>query len=67
MTFRCVMGAYDPETRRFWAYQASTVPNAMYVDKCHRESMIFALYAQALGREHVLENEPRYRVACRPD
>jgi hypothetical protein len=32
--FRCIMATYDPAARRFWAYQASTVPNAAYVFKC---------------------------------
>ena len=32
--FRCIIGVYDPAARRFWAYQASTVPNAAYVFKC---------------------------------
>lgn len=35
--FRCVMGAYDPARRRFWVYQASTVPNAEFVLKCYRD------------------------------
>ena len=34
--FRCVIGTYDPARRRFSAYQASTVPNARYVEKCYR-------------------------------
>ncbi len=33
--FRCIIGICDPATRRLWAYQASTVPNAAYVFKCH--------------------------------
>jgi GH24 family phage-related lysozyme (muramidase) len=35
--FRCIVGIYDPSTRRLWAYQASTVPNAAYVFKCFSE------------------------------
>jgi hypothetical protein len=36
-SFRCVIGVYDRTARRLWAYQASTVPNAEYVLKCHRD------------------------------
>ena len=35
--FRCIIGFYDPSTRRLWAYQASTVPNAGYVFQCFSE------------------------------
>ncbi|MXP66019.1 hypothetical protein E0493_21990 [Roseomonas sp. M0104] len=35
--FRCVIGVYDPASRRLHAYQASTVPEAMYVEKCRRD------------------------------
>jgi hypothetical protein len=36
--FRCLLVVYDPDARRLWAYQASTVPNAAYVYKCYSDS-----------------------------
>jgi hypothetical protein len=35
--FRCIIGVYDPASRRLWACQASTVPNAAYVFKCYSD------------------------------
>jgi hypothetical protein len=35
--FRCIIGAYDPQARKLWAYQASTVPNIAYVHKCYAD------------------------------
>jgi hypothetical protein len=35
--FRCILVVYDPDARRLWAYQASTVPNAAYIFKCYSD------------------------------
>ena len=37
VNLRCVMGFYDFNVKRFWAYTASTVPNAKYMHAYYRK------------------------------
>lgn len=48
-TFRCVIGAFDRQTKRFWVYRASTVPNARYVFNCYRQAQQGVSIANLLG------------------
>jgi hypothetical protein len=47
--FRCVIGVYDRETKRLWAYRASTVPNPTYVFKCFAQAQAGTPISQLTG------------------